>query len=254
MIPWVQTQDADCNPQHPAREGDSPDQFSSRSAEAPISASGRGSTQTLGKHVPRKLAIEELCAGLHLPGTLFDRNGRILLAAGMCLTETHINTLIRPSRGGVYAGDDWPDEPQETLTAEAQDDAPTVQTMAPSVAKRAERLLRMKFRLLPSTMRAEYRILGIPPEKIFEPGDTLRVGQAGLLFPVTDSPGDSMCVEVHLIWPTGRERFYLGGVMGVITEFGIHWMCLKLHTVPRKAHEMVVELARPGPWFNSVPS
>ncbi len=103
-------------------------------------------------------------------------------------------------------------------------------------------------------MRAEYRILGIPPEKIFEPGDTLRVGQAGLPIPVTDSPGDSMCVEVHLKWPNGRERFYLGGIMGVITEFGVHWMCVKLHALPLKTHEVVVELANPGPWLNSVPT
>ena len=63
-----------------------------------------------------------------------------------------------------------------------------------------------------------------------------------------------MCVEVHLKWPNGRERSYLGGIMGVIMEFGIHWMCLKLHTVPRKTHEVIVALARPGPWLNSVPT
>ena len=130
----------------------------------------------------------------------------------------------------------------------------TVQTMASRVATKAEALLRVKFRLLPSSMRVECRILRVPPEKIFEPGDTLKVGQAGLLIPMTDSLGDSTCVEVHLKWPNGRERFYLGGIMGVITEFGVHWMCVKLHALPLKTHERVVERANPGPWLNAVPT
>ena len=158
---------ADYNSQNPAREGNSLDQLSSPPAEAPIIASGRGSTQTLGKHMPRKLADKELRAGLCLPGAVCDGDGRILLGAGVCLTETQIRGLIRPSRGGVFAGDDWPDDsavstrnvsstdqPQETLTAETQDDPPTVQTMATKVASKAEKLLSTKFRLLPSSMWA----------------------------------------------------------------------------------------------------
>ncbi len=129
-----------------------------------------------------------------------------------------------------------------------------MQTIASRVATKAKELLRTKFRLLPSGMLVDYRILEVPPEKIFEPGDTLKVGEAGLLFPVTDSPGDSMCVELHFKWPDGREKFYLGGIMGVIPEFEIHWMCLKLHTVPLKTHKVIVELAKPGPWLKSVPS
>lgn len=319
----------------------------------------------------RKLHNKELRAGLCLPGAVCDGNGHILLKAGVCLTEAQFRTLTRLSRDGLYAGDDWPDDtavstqnvsstaqPQETLTAETQDDPPAkagkllqrgpylripypnagcsefhlhtrpttigrsdevdikfadpavsrthaviiyednkflvkdlgsklgttvngapitshhlqhddviqisqhilqfqdqpVQAMASRVATKAEKLLRTKFRLLPPSMQVEYRLLMIPPEKIFESGDTLRVGRAGLLMPVTDSPEDSRCVEVHLKWPNGRDRFYLGGILGVITECDIHWMCLNLHTVPRKTHELVAELGNPGPWLNSVPT
>ncbi|MCH7840059.1 MAG: FHA domain-containing protein [Planctomycetes bacterium] len=132
--------------------------------------------------------------------------------------------------------------------------AHTVQTMASRVAAKAEELLRTKFRLLPSNLQAKYRILGIPPEKIFEPGDTLRMERAGLLIPVKDSPGDSTCVEVHLTWPNGSEGFFLGGIMGVIMEFGVHWICVKLHALPLKTQKAVVELANPGPWLNCIPT
>ena len=134
-----------------------------------------------------------------------------------------------------------------------QSQAHTMQTMASRASAKAEQLLHARFRLLPSSMQVRYRAFVFGQEKIFQPGDTLQVGRGGLLIPVSDPPGDS-CLELNLKWPNGREQRFIGGIMGVITDAGVHWMCLKLHRLPKKQLELIVAAAEPGPWIDVVPT
>ncbi len=127
--------------------------------------------------------------------------------------------------------------------------AHTRQTMASRASAKAERLLRATFRLLPSSMEARYRTFVSTQEEIFKPGDTLPVGQGGLLIQVSDPPKDS-CLELNLRWPDGREKRFIGEIMGVITDLGVHWMCVKLHVLQKRHHELIVGAAKPGPWIN----
>jgi len=119
---------------------------------------------------------------------------------------------------------------------------------ASAAAARAKLLLRSKFCLLPSTMRLRYRTLEVSPREIFRPGDTLKVGHGGLLVATNVPPSDTVCLELQLFWPNQKSRRYLGEVMGVFPEGETHWMCVKLHMVPKEAHEAIVDAARPGLW------
>lgn len=119
---------------------------------------------------------------------------------------------------------------------------------ASAAAARARMLLRTKFCLLPSTMRLKYRTIEVAPREIFKPGDTLKIGHGGLLIPAPAPPGDSVCLELQLYWPNQQSKRYLGEILGVIEESGTHWMCVKLHTVAREIHEVVVAASPVGQW------
>jgi hypothetical protein len=123
---------------------------------------------------------------------------------------------------------------------------------ATEAAARARVLLRSKFCLLPSTMRLRYRTLEVAPREIFRPGDTLRIGHGGLLLPATIVPS-VVCLELHLVWPNDHYKRYLGEIMGVIPQGSADWMCVKLHSVAKEVHDVVVSAVPCGPWVE-VPS
>jgi hypothetical protein len=123
---------------------------------------------------------------------------------------------------------------------------------AVEAAAQAKLLLRGKYCLLPSIMRLRYRPLSIAPKEVFRTGDTLKIGHGGLLIPTANPPGDSLCLELQLSWPTGAARCYLGEVVGVVEKQGIHWICVKLHTVPKHTHEATVDAGQPGTWVEVV--
>jgi|GEM_PF-2216908 len=125
---------------------------------------------------------------------------------------------------------------------------------ATEAAARARLLLRSKFCLLPSSMRLKYRTLDVSPKEIFRPGDTLKIGHGGLLIPATTPPGDAVCLELHLVWPNNRYKRYLGEIMGVIPQAAADWMCVKLHSVPKELHEVIVSAAGVGPWLDVPPT
>ena len=121
---------------------------------------------------------------------------------------------------------------------------------AAAAAQRAKLLTRSDFTLLPSGIQLRYRQLQTAPEEIFAAGDTLRIGQSGLLVPRSDSPGDCVCLEVHLLWGSGRTACYLGEVVGVIEEASTYWMCVKLHRVSKQVYESTTGSGEPGPWVD----
>ncbi len=115
-------------------------------------------------------------------------------------------------------------------------------------AQRAKRLLQADFCTLPSTMRLQHRTLALGPRQVFAAGDTLKIGQGGLLVPTMQPPDEGACLELQLSMANHASRRYLGEIIGVIEEDNTHWMCVKLHTLARDAHEAVVAGAEPGPW------
>ena len=121
---------------------------------------------------------------------------------------------------------------------------------AAAAAAHAKALLHADFALPPSTMRLKYRVLSATAEDLFRRGDTLRIGQGGLLIPVLAAPGECTCVELHVFWPNRVSKRYLGEVLGVLAEGGMHWMCVKLHAVTKNVHESVVANGQPGPWID----
>ncbi len=121
---------------------------------------------------------------------------------------------------------------------------------ASAASARAKFLLRTEFCMLPSTMRLQYRPLNASPKEVFRSGDTLRVGHGGLLIPTENDPGETVCLELSLCWPSQQTKCYLGEVMGVIQEAGLHWLCVKLHSVPTDIHEAVLAGGDPGEWVS----
>ena len=121
---------------------------------------------------------------------------------------------------------------------------------AAAAAEHAKRLLHSQFSVLPSGIQLQYRTLETAPEVIFQSGDTLRIGQAGLLIPTATPPGDCACLELGLSWSGGRTKQYLGEIVGVIEEESTHWMCVKLHTVSQEKYRKTVDAGQPGKWVD----
>ncbi len=123
---------------------------------------------------------------------------------------------------------------------------------AAAAAEQAKRLLHCQFSVLPSGIQLQYRTLETAPDVIFRSGDTLRIGQAGLLIPMATPPGDCACLELGLSWSGGRTKQYLGEIVGVIEEESTHWMCVKLHTVSKDMYRKTVDVGHAGEWVDVV--
>jgi hypothetical protein len=117
-------------------------------------------------------------------------------------------------------------------------------------AAQAKLLLRAEYCSLPSTMQVRYRLLEFGPMSAFESGNTLKIGQGGLLIPTSEPPSDGSCLELELTMGGGTTRQFLGEIMGIIHKGGTDWMCVKLHTISKRSHEVVVAGAKPGSWID----
>jgi hypothetical protein len=121
---------------------------------------------------------------------------------------------------------------------------------AAAAAARAKLLLREEYPTLPSNVQFKYRMLEVAPQGVFRSGDTLRIGCGGLLIPTPLSPDDCMCLELDVLWPNQTSERYLGEIVGVILEESTHWMCVKLHAVPKETHDAIMHGTRPGAWVH----
>jgi pSer/pThr/pTyr-binding forkhead associated (FHA) protein len=119
-----------------------------------------------------------------------------------------------------------------------------------AAAAQAKLLLRSEFSQLPSSMRLRFRRLDVDPKEIYRTGDTLRVGNGGLLIPTPVASGYNASLELHLFWPSHQSKRYLGEILGVFRKEAINWMCVKLHTVPKDIHKLIVAAAKPGEWVD----
>jgi hypothetical protein len=121
---------------------------------------------------------------------------------------------------------------------------------AAAAAAQAKWLLRSEFCQLPSTMRLRHRTLQVAPQEVFRPGDTLRIGRGGLLIPTFAPPPDGISLELRLFWPNNQNKRYLGEIVGVIKGEANDWLCVKLHSVPKETHRVVVAAAQHGEWID----
>ncbi len=120
-----------------------------------------------------------------------------------------------------------------------------------SAERKASKLMPAQCRLLPSSIDVQYRTIGRSPSELFGPGDTLPVGEGGILIPTTDLPPDNVILEIKMIWPNKRHKNFLGEVLGVLQEKGLYLLCIKLHNVAPQAFDRIIndpEVIR-GPWI-----
>lgn len=117
-----------------------------------------------------------------------------------------------------------------------------------------EALLLENFRMLPSGVKVRYRIVFLEPEKIFSIGDTLMVGQGGVLLPVIglgEMPRDCL-LDLELVWPNGTKKYVMGEIIARINALGA--VCLKMHQIDRNKYDTLVGMAKRGNWVDtSVP-
>lgn len=121
---------------------------------------------------------------------------------------------------------------------------------ATEAAAQAKLLLRAEYCSLPSTMHARYRVLEFGSTSAFESGNTLKIGQGGLLIPTSEPPSEGSCLELELTIGGRTTRQFLGEIMGIIHKGGTDWMAVKLHTISKRSHEVVVAGAKPGVWID----
>ena len=110
------------------------------------------------------------------------------------------------------------------------------------------RRMRMKFRLLPRGVRLRYRAIYIDPGDIFSPGDTLHVGEGGILVPSRQPLAEGACVEVEIATPVGKPRTFLGEILMLLLNQDPPAMGIKLHNVESGRYAALLRDARRGSW------
>ncbi len=119
---------------------------------------------------------------------------------------------------------------------------------AEEVAAQAETVLRGKYRTLPSNVRLRFRMLEDCVAGGATTAATLPTEQGGLLVPTSSPDTDSSSLELELTTPAGTAGRILGELAGIIERDGTNWMCVRLHRLSKRQHEMVVAGAKPGEW------
>ncbi len=104
-----------------------------------------------------------------------------------------------------------------------------------------------KFGLLPSSMGVRYRFVHYNPREVFTPGDTLPVGEGGILLPFKNDPPEGVCVELELAWPDGKRRQFLGELLCMIPA-EVRMGCIKLHQIGQKTMESVLQASNREDW------
>ena len=114
--------------------------------------------------------------------------------------------------------------------------------------KSGAKLLPGRFSLLPSSMSIRYRFVYSDPNKIFHPGDTLPVGQGGMLLPLELAAPENVCVEIELTWPDKQKRTFLGEILGMMPGESL-LACVKLHQLDMEELYSVVQSSERDNWI-----
>lgn len=126
--------------------------------------------------------------------------------------------------------------------------------MAPERRKRKGFIA--QFSELPTSMRVRYRLLTVAPKEVFIPGDTLPVGDGGILVPLWSQHEDRLksgaeCVEIELTWPNGKKGAFLGEILTLDYAEGSQLvMGVKLHQTGERRHNEAVGSSRRSDWFD----
>ena len=111
-----------------------------------------------------------------------------------------------------------------------------------------------RFRFLPTIMTAEYRIINSNPALVFKAGDTVRLGEGGLLIATERTvPRPDKIIEVEILWPDNRKRRFLTELLAALPNGKSTFMGLKLHNVPPDKYEQIVSAATRSEWVASLP-
>ena len=125
---------------------------------------------------------------------------------------------------------------------------------ADEVVAKAKSLLRGKFCVVSSNMRLRFRTLALKGLPGLDGGETMQVGQGGLLIPLSEPPGDDTYLELEMTISPRLSRQIFGEIVGVIETKGTHWMCVKLHNLPKKQQDVLTASSKAGPWTSALPT
>lgn len=137
-----------------------------------------------------------------------------------------------------------------TLLEYRTDDESSVQAAADSSTDNYQKMLLGQHRLVPSVVGLRYRLLHIDPRSIFIQGDTVRLGEGGLLIPHTSKPEVANTLELEFLWPDGRMKSMLGEVVAEVTFDHHPGLCIKLHDVPKRKYVKLLESVQRSSWIN----
>ena len=116
------------------------------------------------------------------------------------------------------------------------------------------RRMRTDFKLMPAAVRIRYRVLSIKAANVFATGDTLLVGDGGLLLPDPNPPSDGSCLEVEITAPGRQPRTFPADIRAVLSDREPPELCIKLHK-PEDTPAFYEQLAscRRGCWVLAQP-
>lgn len=104
-----------------------------------------------------------------------------------------------------------------------------------------------RFRPLPVSMGLNCRTIHINPTRIFKTGDTVVIGNGGVLI---CAPGEeyynSVIMELEMVWPDGSKKNFLGEVMHDLSHMGK--LGIKLHKIKPEIYEYLMQVAKRGSW------
>lgn len=125
-----------------------------------------------------------------------------------------------------------------------KDDRPNEESTHDTVSGIARR-----FRILPSGMGLNCRVVQIPPIYVFNPGDTIMIGEGGILINSPQSNQlDDVILELELLWPDGRKKTFLGEII----QYFKGRLCVKLHSVTHTDYERMLGNAKRSAWTQLV--
>jgi len=113
----------------------------------------------------------------------------------------------------------------------------------------AQKVFRAQYNYLPDSMSVRYRHVLVPPQKVFAPGDTVVVGEGGVLIPAKEIRCDEgWILEIEILWPDSQRRRFFGEFMGKLSR---NLMCVKLHTRQEEKNFAWFETAKRDSWHEA---